>query len=90
MKMRIGRILTLLALLLAPAISRAQDGGVEVDYNHPQKYIVAGISVEGNTVFGESQIVNQTGLHPGMEVTVPGDDLSNVVRRLFQIGRAHV
>ena len=83
MKMRIGRILTLLALLLAPAISRAQDGGVEVDYNHPQKYIVAGISVEGNTVFGESQIVNQTGLHPGMEVTVPGDDLSNVVRRLF-------
>ena len=83
MKMRIGRILTLLALLLAPAISRAQDGGVEVDYNHPQKYIVAGISVEGNSVFGESQIVNQTGLHPGMEVTVPGDDLSNVVRRLF-------
>ena len=83
MKMRIGRILTLLALLLAPAISRAQDGGVEVDYNHPQKYIVAGISVEGNTVFGESQIVNQTGLHSGMEVTVPGDDLSNVVRRLF-------
>ena len=28
-------------------------------------------------------MVNQTGLHPGMEVTVPGDDLSNVVRRLF-------
>ena len=83
MKMRIGRILTLLALLLAPTVLRAQDGGVEVDYNHPQKYIVAGISVEGNTVFSESQIVNQTGLHTGMEVTVPGDDLSNVVRRLF-------
>ena len=49
--MRIGRILTLLALLLAPALVRAQEGGVEVDYNHPQKYIIAGVSVEGNTVF---------------------------------------
>ena len=83
MKMKLGRILTLLALLLAPAISRAQGSGVEVDYNHPQKYIIAGISVEGNTVFGESQIVNQTGLHKGMEVTVPGDELTNVVRRLY-------
>ena len=52
MEMRIGRILTLLALLLAPAMLRAQDGGVEVDYNHPQKYVIAGISVEGNTIFG--------------------------------------
>ena len=83
MEMRIGRILTLLALLFAPALVRAQDGGVEVDYNHPQKYIVAGISVEGNTVFGEQQIINQTGLHKGMEVIVPGEDISNVVRRLY-------
>ena len=83
MEMRIGRILTLLTLLLAPALVRAQDGGVEVDYNHPQKYIIAGISVEGNTVFGEQQIINQTGMHKGMEVTVPGEEISNVVRRLY-------
>ena len=83
MEMRIGRILTLLALFLAPALGRAQDGGIEVDYNHPQKYVIAGISVEGNTVFGEQQIINQTGMHKGMVVTVPGEDLSNVVRRLY-------
>ncbi|MDY6444943.1 MAG: POTRA domain-containing protein [Bacteroidales bacterium] len=81
--MKIGRILTLLALLLAPIVTRAQDSGIEVDYNHPQKYIIAGISVEGNTVFSEQQIVNQTGLHKGMTVTVPGDDIANVVRRLY-------
>ena len=83
MEMKIGRILTLLALLLAPIVTRAQDSGIEVDYNHPQKYIIAGISVEGNTVFSEQQIVNQTGLHKGMTVTVPGDDIANVVRRLY-------
>ena len=83
MDMRIGRILTLLTLLLAPLVTRAQEGGVEVDYNHPQKYIIAGVSVKGNVVFSEQQIVNQTGMHPGMSVTVPGDDISNVVRRLY-------
>ena len=83
MEMKIGRILTLLALLLAPIVTRAQDSGIEVDYNHPQKYIIAGISVEGNTVFSEQPIVNQTGLHKGMTVTVPGDDIANVVRRLY-------
>jgi outer membrane protein insertion porin family len=83
MKMRIGRILTLLTLLLAPALLRAQDVGVEVDYNHPQKYSIAGIKVEGNTYFSDQQIISQTGLRQGMEVTVPGEDLSNVVRRLW-------
>ena len=83
MKMKIGRILTLLALLLAPIVTRAQEGGIEVDYNHPQKYIIAGISVEGNTVFSEQQIVNQTGMHKGMSVTVPSDDIAAVVRRLY-------
>ena len=73
--------MTLLALLLAPALVRAQ--GVEVDYNHPQKYYVAGIEVEGNTYFSDQQIISQTGMHEGMQVTVPGDDLSNVVRRLW-------
>ncbi|MCR4824155.1 MAG: outer membrane protein assembly factor BamA, partial [Bacteroidales bacterium] len=81
--MRLGRILTLLALLLAPVVLRAQGTDVEVDYNHPQKYKVAGVKVEGNTYFGEQQIISQTGLHKGMEVTVPGEDLSNVVRRLW-------
>ena len=83
MDMRIGRILTLLTLLLAPLFAWAQDGGVEVDYNHPQKYVIAGVSVKGNVVFSEQQIVNQTGMHPGMSVTVPGDDIANVVRRLY-------
>ena len=83
MDMRIGRILTLLALLLAPVVLRAQETDVEVDYSHPRKYIVAGVKVEGNTYFGEQQIISQTGLHKGMEVTVPGEELSNVVRRLW-------
>ena len=83
MEMKIGRILTLLALLLAPSLMRAQDSGVEVDYTHPQKYYIAGISVEGNTYFADQQIISQTGLNPGMRVTVPGEEVSSAVRRLW-------
>ena len=75
--------MTLLALLLAPALVRAQETGAEVDYNHPKKYIIADIAVEGNTYFGDQQIISQTGLHKGMEVTVPSDEISAVVRRLW-------
>lgn len=61
----------------------AQDKGVEVDYNRPQKYIVGGVSVEGNHYFSSSQIISLTGLETGMEVTIPGEEMSNIVKRLW-------
>ena len=81
MEMRIGRILTLLALLLAPVFCRAQ--GVEVDYTHPRAYYIGGLSVTGNTYFSDQQIISQTGLREGMAVEVPGEDISGAVRRLW-------
>lgn len=83
MEMRIGRILTLLALLLAPVFCRAQETGVEVDYTHPRAYYVGGLSVTGNTYFSDQQIISQTGLREGMAVEVPGEELSAAVRRLW-------
>ena len=83
MDMRIGRILTLLALLLAPVVCRAQGTGVEVDYTHPRAYYIGGLSVTGNTYFSAQQIISQTGLREGMAVEVPGEDISGAVRRLW-------
>ena len=82
--MKLGRLLTTLALALAPMPLAAQEGGgVEVDYSHPVKYKVGGITVEGNTFYSDQQIISLTGLRPGMEVTVPGEELSNIVDRLW-------
>ena len=83
MEMRIGRILTLLALLLAPALCRAQGTGVEVDYSHPRAYYIGGLSVTGNTYFSDQQIISQTGLREGMAVEVPGEEISGALRRLW-------
>ena len=71
-------------LLLLPFSGRAQSGGeIVVDYNNPKKYVVGGVKVEGNNHFSESQILQVAGLHEGMEVTAPSEQLSSIVNRLW-------
>ena len=70
-------------LALVPTISNARQGDVVVDYNNPRKYIVGGVTVEGNKYFGQKQIVQLTGLQKGMEVTVPSDELASIINRLW-------
>ena len=81
--MKIRRIIALSVLLLSAVMSFAQEGGVDVDYSRPVKYKVGGVSVEGNNYFSESQIISLTGLQKGMDITVPSDELSGIVRRLW-------
>ena len=84
--MKLRRIFfTLAALLLGSFGMRAQSGsGVEVDYNAPKSYILGGVKVEGNTYFSEQQILSLTGLRKGKQITIPGEDVTAVVKRLWQ------
>ena len=85
-KMRYNRIITLLfAMVLAfPAWAQQTGADVVVDYNNPKKYIVGGTKVEGNTYFSQEQIIQITGLQKGMEVTVPSEEMSSIVDRLWK------
>lgn len=69
--------------VLAMAPLRAQDNGVVVDYNNPRVYVVDSVAVEGNNYFSDQQIIQNSGLQKGMEVTVPGEDISSIVKRLW-------
>ena len=79
---RTGLLLTL-ALLTAPMWAQTSRSGIEVDYNHPREYVVGGVGVEGNNYFSESQIVQLSGLRAGAKVTVPGEDITSIVRRIW-------
>ena len=86
--MKIYRLICVLAFSFAGLTAAAQgvtntSEPVEIDYDVPQKYIVGGVSVEGNHYFNPQQIISLTGLQKGMEVTVPSDDLSSIVTRLW-------
>ena len=82
--MRGNKILCAALLLLAGMSLQAQNSrsSIEIDYNRPQKYIVGGVGVEGNRYFNEHQILQLTGLQAGQEITVPGDDITGIVKRL--------
>ena len=81
--MKSKRFLSIVLLALSTSLAFAQ---VEVDYTRPRKYIVGDVSVEGNTYFSSNQIVSQTGLLKGREVTIPGDDISDAIKKLTSKG----
>ena len=76
------RRLVLVALMVLAGTPLLAQKGVEIDYNRPRNYVVGGVGVEGNQYFSENQIIQLTGMRPGMEITVPGDDITSIVRRL--------
>ena len=82
--MTVKKILCFAALMLSALGLRAQSGtgGVEVDYNRPKSYVVGGVGIEGNQYFNEHQILQQVGLQKGQTITVPGEDVTSVVKRL--------
>ncbi len=82
--MTVKKILCFAALMLSALGLRAQSGtgGVEVDYNRPKSYVVGGVGIEGNQYFNEHQILQQVGMQKGQTITVPGEDVTSVVKRL--------
>ena len=81
----IRRIFFLGLGLLAGLTVDAQSGrdGIEIDYGRPQKYIIGGVGVEGNSHVNENQLISLTGIRPGIEMTIPGDEVTSIVKRLW-------
>ena len=83
--MKISRIVAVAMLLFlsCPLWAQQSGGDVVVDYNNPKKYIVGGVTLEGNEHFSKDQILQVAGLQKGMEVTVPSEEMSSIVERLW-------
>ncbi len=52
-------------------------------YLKPKKYTIGGIVVDGVRNFDHNQIIGKSGLIRGEEITVPGDDISQAIRKLW-------
>ena len=75
---------TALALALSiPMWAQTKGSDVVVDYNNPKKYIVGGVKVEGNSYYSSEQILQVSGIRENMEVTVPSEEMSAIVNRLW-------
>ncbi len=55
----------------------------EVTYHKGEKYILGDVSVSGNSSFSDQTIVTYSGLSKGKEITIPGEDISNAIKKLW-------
>ena len=62
---------------------KAQD---RVPFDQGKKYILADVDVTGKISFNKQTIVTFAGLEKGQNITVPGEDISNAVKKLGKLG----
>ncbi|MDY0090329.1 MAG: outer membrane protein assembly factor BamA [Flavobacteriaceae bacterium] len=55
-------------------------------YNRGNHYILGDIEVTGKLNFNKQTVVTYTGLEKGQRITVPGEDISNALKKLGKLG----
>jgi outer membrane protein insertion porin family len=62
---------------------KAQD---RVPFDQGKKYILADVTIVGKISFNSQTVVTFSGLEKGKEVTVPGEEISNAIKKLGKLG----
>ncbi|SMC33445.1 outer membrane protein assembly factor BamA [Cellulophaga tyrosinoxydans] len=70
-----------LILFLTTFFVSAQD----TNYEEGKKYILAGLEVTGLQSYNEQTVKTYTGLRDGQQITVPGDEISAIINKLWNL-----
>ena len=76
-------IQALLTILLLAVFGNAfaQEGNIE-----PGSYVLGGIEVSGKITYNAQTVVHFTGLEKGQTINVPGEEISNAIKKLWRLG----
>ena len=78
--------LTVLAVIITIFTAYAQLDESFINYSKPKKYKIGGISVSGTQFLDPSAIIAITGFKVGDEILVPGDAVTNALKKLWDQG----
>lgn len=87
--------LIILILVVTSAIGQIRRGRTQtpkpatnsgLDYSRPQEYEIANIKVVGTTFLDGNTLVSLTSLKVGDRIKIPGDDISNAIKKLWKHG----
>ena len=73
-------------LFLGYSVVYSQEKEEIIDYNTPEDYIIGGVSVSGVRFLDTNALISISGLRKGQEVGIPGDAITNAVKKLWQQG----
>jgi len=80
-------ITSLLLFLFQPISAQVRLGETNVtDYNSPKEYYIGGMTVSGVKYLDGNVLIMLSGLTVGDKVKVPGDKLSQAIRKLWDQG----
>ncbi len=83
MNRKLIQIIALLFLVTGVSlVGNSQDK--KIDYLSPKEYIVAGIVIDGIRNLDHNQIISKSGLIRGNKITIPGDDISQAIQKLWK------
>ncbi|MBZ9786755.1 BamA/TamA family outer membrane protein [Psychroflexus sp. CAK57W] len=80
---RATRYISVLAIILFSALTSAQNSPLEAA---GKKYTLGEIEVIGSTSYNEQTVIAFTGLKKGDEIYIPGDKISKVLKKLWDLG----
>lgn len=58
----------------------------QVDYSNPKEYEIADIEVSGIRFLSQDALIILSGLSVGQKIEIPGDDISNSIKKLWDEG----
>ena len=83
-------LLSLVMMMLVATSANAQirigDDLSDIDYGNPRTYEIAGITVDGAKFVDPNVLCMIAGLRVGNEISVPGDDFANAIRKIWEQG----
>ncbi|WP_394357627.1 BamA/OMP85 family outer membrane protein [Psychroserpens ponticola] len=78
LKTYIKQLFTILILIISSVVVAQQ-----TSFNNGKSYILEEVTVTGNTNFSETTIVSFSGLRKGQEIIIPGEQISNALKKLW-------
>lgn len=57
-----------------------------IDYLNPKQYEIAEITISGKNNYEDYVLIGFSGLSVGQKITIPSDDISNVIKRFWKQG----
>lgn len=80
-----GILLTVIIFLWCSAASSQEQASI-IDYSASDDYIIGGVSVSGVRFLDTNALIGISGLRINQNVSVPGEAITNAVRKLWQQG----
>lgn len=83
-------LISFIAFMLSPlsvtALNLPNDSVPEIYYSSPQRYTIEDITVSGIKHYEASLLINISGLAVGQEISIPGDDITNAIKKFWRHG----